>query len=404
MAANTISKFGSDYLQLGLRMGKHQKGYVDYYYGPSKIKEKVNKESKTLPKQLLKDCSVLQKDVFKQNFDAKREKYLTKMLDAMELFVKQVFLKKKIPIEEALRIQCSVEIKPFKESEIDDLKDQFDEAYEGKGTLEERMNALRVKRTLPQGEVLAAFEKGVKIVEKRTKELFPDMLPEGQFIELKPKFKSKRINWTSYDWYQGNFKSIVDVTLDYGKYWTGILRTCAHESYPGHHTEFAVAEDKLHNEQNHFERAILFYSNPYMVICEGIADLSLNVLFTAREQEEIVLALFCPDPTNGPSVDLLMKQNCARKKLSMLNFNAGYHAHVDGWSKRRVLRYMKSFELWDSTSLKNITNKISDPVYKMAPYYYQIGRQLITKKFGEYPSAKDFRYLLENPLLPLDLL
>lgn len=405
MAAETIGTFGSDYLRLGLRIGKLQKGYVDYYYGPSEIEEKVDRESKISPKQLLKDCSSLQKTVFDQGFDAKREIYLGKMLNSMGLKLKEDFLGIKVPIEEALRIQCDVEVKPFKESEIDDLKDQFDEAYGGKGTLEEKINDLRVKRNIPKGEVLAACEKGVKIVEKRTKELFPDMLPKGESIELNATLRSDGINWSSYDWYKGNFMSVVDVTIDYGKYWTIILRTCAHECYPGHHTEFAVAEDKLHNNQNHFERAILFFNNPYMVICEGIAELSLNALFTAREQEELVLAMFCPDPTNDrPSVEVLMKQTCARKKLFMLDFNAGYHTHVDGWDEKTVRKYIKSFEVWDSTAINNKIKLIFDPIHKMAAYDYQIGRKLITAKYGEFPSPKDFRYLLENPLLPSDLL
>lgn len=403
MAASKLGKFGNDYLRLGLRIGKHQNGYVDYYYGPPDIEERVDKESKILPQQLLEDCSSLQKKVFDQSFDAKREIYLEKMLDAMGLYIKKEFLKEKVPIEEDLRIQCDMDIQPFKESELDDLRDQFDEAYKGNGTLEERMKALRVKRMLPKRKAWKAFKKGIKIVAKRTQEVFPDMLPKGEKIKLNKTLKSDGINWVSYDWYQGNFASIVDVTLDYGMYWTGILRVCAHESYPGHHTQFAVAEDKLYNELNHFERAILLYCNPYMIICEGIANLSLNSLFTAREQEEIALTKFCPDPANGPSVDLLMKQTCVRKKLPMIDYNAAYHAHVDGWDKEAVRNYIKDFEIWDSTSLDNKIALIFSPIFKMSGYAYQIGKQLIIDKFGEYPSPKDFRYLIENPVLPSDL-
>lgn len=299
------SAFGNDYLQLGLRIGKQDKEFVDYYYGPSQIKERVDEESSVPAKQLLRDCSSLQKRVFDQGFGKKREIYLTKMLNAMELYLKKEFLGEKVPIEEDLRIQCDLKVKPFKESELSDLKDQIYEAYKGSGTLKERFDALRVERALPQKRVLEAFKKGVKIVLERAKKVFPDMLPEREQIELNPVLFSNGINWVSYNWYKGNFKSVVDVTLDFGMYWTGILRTCAHECYPGHHTQFVVAEDKLFNERNHFERAIFLYYNPYIVVCEGIAAISLNSLFSAQEQEEIALREFCPNPLEGPSVDFI---------------------------------------------------------------------------------------------------
>ena len=398
------NNFGHDYLRLGLRMDKHHKGYADYYYGPAKIKERVDQETEISPVQLLRDCASLQKKLFDQGFDGNREIYLEKMLDAMELFIKKELLKEEVSIEEELRIQCDMDIKPFNESELSDLKDRFDDVYGGKGTLEERMISFRAKRMIPPKKALKAFKRGINIAAKRTRKVFPNMLPKGERIKVNPVLVSSAINWTSYAWYKGNFKSIVDVNTDYGMYWTGILRIGAHESYPGHHTQFVVAEDKLFNERNHFERAILFYCNPYMIMCEGIASLSLNSLFSARKQEEIALTEFCPDPANGPSVELLMKQNCAREKIPIIDFNAAHHALVDGWDKKTVRNYLKSFELWDSKNLDNKIEMLFNPVFKMSGFAYQIGKQLITDKFGEYPSPKDFRYLLENPVLPSDLI
>jgi len=385
-------------------MDKHQKGYADYYYGLSEIKEKVNQEAKIPPKQLLEDCSSLQKLVYDQGFDAKREIYLKKMLDSMEIYIRTEFLNENVPIEEELRIQCDMDIQPFNEYELNDLKDQFEEVYQGRGTLEERMKDLRLKRELPSKKAYKAFKKGIKIVAKRTKKVFPNMLPKGERIKLNRLRATEEIYWISYDWYKGNYQSIVDVRTEYGMYWTGVLRVAAHECYPGHHTQFAVAEDKLYNDQNHFERAILLYCNPYMIICEGIANLSLNSLFSAREQEEIALNKFCPNPKRGPSVDLLEKQNCARKKLPIIDFNAAYHYLVDGWDAITVKKYIKSFEIWDPKSLDEKIKFICSPILKMTLFAYQIGKQLIIDKFGEFPSPKDFRYLLENPVLPSDLM
>ena len=50
-----LSKFGEDFLLLALRIDKHIKGYVDFYFGPEKLRQIVDNESITSPNKLLKD-------------------------------------------------------------------------------------------------------------------------------------------------------------------------------------------------------------------------------------------------------------------------------------------------------------------------------------------------------------
>ena len=78
-----ISKFGEDYLLLALRIDKHIKGYVDFYYGPEKLRKVVENESLTSPSKLLKDSIVLIQQVGAQGYHLKREQYLVKMLTSM---------------------------------------------------------------------------------------------------------------------------------------------------------------------------------------------------------------------------------------------------------------------------------------------------------------------------------
>lgn len=247
------SAFGNDYLELGLRMDKHQNGYVDYYYGPSEIRERVDQETKIAPKQLLKDCSFLKKRVFDQGFDAKREGYLEKMLIAMEVTIERDFLGVKSSVEESVKLQADMELHLVKESRLDDLREQINDAYGGAGTLSERMKRLKEKRTVPKNEVLEAFQKGLDIAEQRTREVFPDLLPKEESIKLEEAPKGNKARWACYLFYEGNFKSLVKVDKDLCMYWTTFLKYGAHEGYPGHHTEFVVAEDKLYRKKNQFE-------------------------------------------------------------------------------------------------------------------------------------------------------
>ena len=79
-----FSAFGEKFLFLAHRIDKHNKGYVDFYIGPKKIHEIVDNEVITSPNKLLTDCKALQKDLSKQGYDKKRERYLEKLLRAME--------------------------------------------------------------------------------------------------------------------------------------------------------------------------------------------------------------------------------------------------------------------------------------------------------------------------------
>jgi len=71
-----ISKFGKDFLLLALRINKHIKGYVDFYFGPEKLRQIVDNESPTSPNKLLKDSITLIQELGEQGYDKERERYL----------------------------------------------------------------------------------------------------------------------------------------------------------------------------------------------------------------------------------------------------------------------------------------------------------------------------------------
>ena len=52
-----LSKFGEDFLLLALRIDKHIKSYVDFYFGPEKLRQIVDNESLTAPNTLLNDSN-----------------------------------------------------------------------------------------------------------------------------------------------------------------------------------------------------------------------------------------------------------------------------------------------------------------------------------------------------------
>ena len=193
-----ISEFGTKFLRLALRIDKHIKGYVDFYVGPKKLRKIVDNEVFTSPNKLLTDCRALQKDLFKQGYNKNREKYLEKTLIAMRTSIENLN-GIEVPFKEKFLRLYDVDLQPVNESELDDLKEEFNAAYGGLGSLEKRMSDLRVRRTVPEGKVYKLFKKALNITRKRTKELFVNLLPQKEKIVLELVKNNDDVKWAYYN-------------------------------------------------------------------------------------------------------------------------------------------------------------------------------------------------------------
>ena len=399
-----ISDFGQDYLLLALRINKHIRGYVDFYYGPDKFRQIVENESLTSLKKLLKDSFALIKQLGTQGYEIKRERYLEKMVIAMKTSI-ELLNGSKISIKDQFLKLYDVALQPANDLELKNLKEEYNEAYGGTGSLEERIEKLRIKRRVPEEKVFKFFKLALRITEKRTKELFVDLLPKEEqvIINIVKNQKIEEIKWACYEWYLGNYTSRIEVNPKFNMYWTALLMHSAHEGYPGHHTEFIVKERILYRELNQFEHSILLLHSPKLIISEGIADLAINMLFSYRDQVEIGLNEFCPDTLKEDSPEAMITQYKVRHKLLLFWYNFAYHALIDHYTDEELISYGKYYELFGEDDLKNQIKSLNDPVYSKNAFMYNLGMNLITNKFGEFPSIKDFSDVLMNPVLPSDL-
>ncbi len=400
-----ISEFGKDYLLLALRIGKHIKGYVDFYYGPEKFRQIVENESLKSPNKLLKDSIALIKQLGAQGYKIKRERYLEKMLIAMKTSI-ELLIGIEIPIKDQFMKFYDVDLKPANESELSNLKEEFEEAYRGSESLEERMNKLRITRKVPESKVFKFFKKAVDITEKQTKELFIDLLPKNERIIIdvvKNDNSSEKVKWNCYNWYLGKFTSRIEVNPNYQMYWTVFLSYSSHEAYPGHHTEFVVKEERLYRELNQFEHSILILHSPKLVISEGIANKAISILFSNQEVAEIGLNEFCPDASKEYSLEELVLQDKVKRKIPLFWYNFAYHALVDRYNEKELMLYGKNFEIFSNEDLITGIERMSTPAYSNNAFMYYIGNNIL-KSYGDVPSLKEFQNLLVNPILPSDLI
>jgi hypothetical protein len=397
-----LSKFGEDFLLLALRIDKHIKGYVDFYFGPEELRQIVYYESLTAPNTLLNDSNDLIKQLRAQGYNKERERYIEKLLVAMKTSI-EILIGSEISIKDQFIKLYDVDLQPAKEAELYNLKEEYEDAYKGSGSLEERMNKLRITRKVPVSKVFKFFKKAVDITEKQTKELFIDLLPKDERVIIDVVNSSENVKRSCYNWYMGKYISRIEVNPNYQMYWTVFLSFSSHEAYPGHHTEFVVKEERLYRELNQFEHSLLILHSPKLVISEGIANKAISILFSNQEVAEIGLNEFCSEPLKEVPLEELELQDIVKSKIPVFWYNFAYHALVDKYGKNDLMRYGKNFEIFSDEALITGIERMSNPAYSNNAFMYYLGNNIL-QKYGDVPSLKDFRNLLLNPILPSDLI
>ncbi|MFX1389503.1 MAG: hypothetical protein ACFE9Z_05500 [Promethearchaeota archaeon] len=395
----SINKFGTDYLLLGLRVGKVIDGFVDAYYGPSELHDLVDKEEPQSPTSLIKACKNLQNQLNEQGFSKERVKYMKKTLKAIETSLNIISGKDFSFLEKVSKIYG---IKPelIDDSEFYKLKEEINSIFEGSEELSNRIIAFKNKHNLPMDILKNTFEKASKVIRERTYNMFPDLLPVGESISIEI-VKDKP--WGAYNWYQGNFKSRIEINTDIPLDCMNVLSFITHEAYPGHHTEHSVKEKYLYKDQNRFEHSILMIFTPEAVVTEGIGNTAIDVLFTDQEKGQFILDRLCHKSSEA-NLDLIINYCQIQGELLKLLNNLAIHAHQDGWSDEELVKYALDFDLAPENLIRQRLQFIRHPLWSTYVFNYTYGEKLIKQNFGKNPSPEDFKKLLLNPFLPSDLI
>ncbi|MFW9938542.1 MAG: hypothetical protein ACFFD5_12905, partial [Candidatus Thorarchaeota archaeon] len=321
---------------------------MESYYGPPKLKEMVDKEQPSPPKSLLSVCNDLQQDLANQGFTDNRIKFLNKMLGAMETSL-NVANGKNIPYLEQVNEFYDIKPELVDDSIIHKAAEKLDEIYSGSGNLSDRINTITKQRAIPVERIEETYNHAFQIVQTKTKELFPALLPNNEKVDIKI---VKNQPWGANAIYLGNFKSQIEINTDIATDWTNVLGLASHEGYPGHHTESSVKEKLLYLEEQQFEHCLVSYQVPNLVISEGIANTGIDVLFSPREIATISLEEICPFPEKEYTLDALITEYSTKKARFGLTNNLAFHTHVDGWSDEKLVKYGLNFGIQTENIIK----------------------------------------------------
>ena len=145
------------------------------------------------------------------------------------------------------------------------------------GPLVDRYDAFRPAFIVPTDRLARVFDRA--IAECRTRTLPHVQLPPNEsftveYVTNKP--------WSGYNWYQGNYRSLIQVNTDLPIYIDRAIDLACHEGYPGHHVYNALLEKHLVRDRGWLEFTVYPLFSPQSLIAEGTANYGIEVAFPGR--------------------------------------------------------------------------------------------------------------------------
>ncbi len=397
-----LDKTGERLVELTLMAGTLDEDLVDSYIGDITIDstQKFNID------ELLQSFESLSIDISAIEVDSKslefRKKYQSGIVNAVITRLKVLNEEEISFIDECESIyQFTPNVKEY--SYFDSLLVELDNHLVGDEPLPVKLASYRDKFKIKYSKIDEAFRKSVKETKRIT----------NKFIHL-PDSESVRIEyvdgapWSAYNWYQGHYKSLIQVNTQSDVHLERVLDLAAHESYPGHHVYYSLREKMYYQDSGFVEFSIYTLFSPVSFLAEGTAVYGNDLVFpgdkkiefirneitgkynysyqTLKEYFELLELLDKLD-----EVQITIARDYIDKKISI----------------EVALEYIQKYGLESESSSYRRLDFIRR--YRSYIINYTAGKKLvesnIDKKAGTNTNKKwqVYKEILENPYLPPDL-
>jgi len=395
------------YLLLGLEVGRHIDGFVDAYYGPPALSERVGHAPLVDPGRLvvegrdliaaLDSGAPLDPDSGSEPISApartRRRRWLRAQVVGILTTARRLAGE---PIGYAQEVEScyGVRPQPVPEEELAAAHRRLQEALPGSGPLGERLIAWRESHAVPTELLPGAIGSLADDLRERTQRLFG--LPRGEQVEFELVTDKP---WSGFNTYLGGLRSRVSVNTDLPVLSTSLAHLVAHEAYPGHHTEHCRKEVGLVRRRHWLEETIFLVGTPQCLVAEGLADLGLEVLLGARP-EPVVAAHLRPLGIRYDA-EVIAAVSEASEALGAVRANAAWRLHAEGADPESVVDEVARWGLLPRARAAKAVEFLLHPTWRAYVTCYVDGLRLCRQFVAGDPTR--FRELLSEQLLPADL-
>ncbi len=413
-----MNSIAESYVKLVLAVGQHDANYVDAFYGPAEWKQAAEAAGKRPLPDLLAEARRLLAALAalpalaepERTADAAdelprlRRRYLERQLSSLAAHVEALGGRRRTFDEESRALYDAV-APVYDAAHFQAILDRIDGIVPGKGPLPDRIEKYRRRFVIPPDRVDGVF--AAAIAECRRRTAAHVALPPGEsftvaYVKDKP--------WSGYNWYQGGFRSLIQVNTDLPIYIDRALDLAGHEGYPGHHVYNALLEQHLVRDRGWVELTVYPLFSPQSLIAEGTANFGVEVVFPGPErvifERQVLYPLAGLDPRGAARYDRL------QELLRDLGYagNEAARGYLDGKLTRDAAQaWLVRYALMSPERAAQRLRFID--TYRSYVINYNYGQDLV-RRYVEARGGtaahseqrwREFARLISSPRLPSDL-
>jgi len=278
----TLDQLARDYVRLVLALGLHDPDAVDAYYGPAALQAEAKAAALPLP-DLARGVDSLASQF--EGLDAPRDDLEARRLRMLRVQVRALDMRiamrqgRAVPFDEESSAIYDVVAPTHDAAYFETLLQALAATLPGTGPVPARYESFRAGFVIPPAKVDAVFRAAIDACRARTRRHVE--LPAGERFTLE---YVKDKPWSGYNWYQGDYRSLIQVNTDLPIFIDRALDLACHEGYPGHHVYNVLIEQHLVRERGWIEWSVYPLFSPQSLIAEGTANFGIAVAFPDAER------------------------------------------------------------------------------------------------------------------------
>jgi hypothetical protein len=281
---DAMNALAERYVKLVLAVGQHDADYVDAYYGPPEWRTAAAAGKRPLA-QLDTEALALQQALATaapaggaEEMARLRHTYLTKQVSAVRTRL-AMLSGRKLTFDEESKALYDAVAPTSAPAVYERIVEELGKRLPGSGSVLERYDAFRSRFVIPRDRLDATFRAAIDGCRSRT--LQHVVLPADESFTVE--YVTNK-SWSGYNWYQGQYKSLIQVNTDLPIYVDRAVDLACHEGYPGHHVYNVLLEKHLVRDRGWVEFSVYPLFSPQSLVAEGTANFGIDVAFPLEER------------------------------------------------------------------------------------------------------------------------
>ncbi len=404
--SSSMNTLGERYARLVLAMGQHDTDYVDAYYGPPEWRTEAEAaklpldEIATRAAALARDLAAAAPPSSAEEIVRLRHGYVARQLEALRARA-SMLQGTTLKFDEESKALYDAVAPTHSAAEFAQVLAELESKLPGQGPLVQRYDEFRRRFIIPKERLDATFKAAIEGCRSRT--LQHITLPPGETFTVE--YVTGK-SWSGYNWYQGNYHSLIQVNTDLPIYIDRAIDLACHEGYPGHHVYNVLLEKNLVRDRGWVEFTVYPLFSPQSLIAEGTANYGIDVAFPRAERIEFERRVLFPAARLDSGMasqyyDVLALVD----KLSYAG-NEAARRYLDGEiDKNAAIDWLEKYGLYSRPRAEQRVRFIEQ--YRSYVINYNLGKDMVAahiEALGGTPANPDKRWaefarLISSPRL-----